>query len=187
MSLNKIKKRELILFGAHSLIFGGVLQKSVNANNQRCIDDAFTPEQVEGPFFLPGAPETRKLSMAATDRKIEIKISGKILNKDCRPLQNASINFWHASPEGYYDSKGFRYRGFQKARSDGSYDLVTDIPGKYVGRTPHIHVKIRASKSELTTQLYFPNQPSNDSDYFFDKKLQMQNTSQGFIFDFILG
>ena len=187
MGLNKIKKRELILLGAHSLIIGGVLQKSVIANNQHCIDDVFTPEQVEGPFFLPGAPETRQLSMATTDRKIEIKISGKILNKDCRPLQNASINFWHASPEGYYDSKGFRYRGFQKARSDGSYDLVTDMPGKYVGRTPHIHVKIRAGKSELTTQLYFPNQPSNYRDYFFDKKLQMQNTPQGFIFDFIVG
>ena len=149
MSLNKIKKRELILLGAHSLIFGGVcLQKSVHANNQHCLDDAFTPGQVEGPFFLPGAPETRKLSMAPKDKKIEIKISGKILNKDCRPLENATINFWHASPEGYYDSKGFRYRGFQRATSDGSYDLVTDIPGKYVGRTPHIHVKIRAGKSE---------------------------------------
>ena len=186
MSLTKIKKRELIVLGAHSLIFGSVLQKSVNANNQHCIDKAFTPEQVEGPFFLPGAPETRKLSIAAKNRKIEIRISGKILNKDCRPLKNASINFWHASPEGYYDSKGFRYRGFQKAKSDGSYDLVTDIPGKYVGRTPHIHVKIIAGKSELTTQLYFPNQPSNYSDYFYDKKLQMQNTSQGFIFDFIV-
>ena len=51
MSLNKIKKRELILLGAHSLIFGGVLQKSVHANNQHCLDDAFTPGQVEGPFF----------------------------------------------------------------------------------------------------------------------------------------
>ena len=187
MSLNKIKKRELILLGAHSLIFGSVLQNSVNANKQQCSDDAFTPGQVEGPFFLPGAPETRKLSMAATERKIEIKISGKILDKYCRPLKNAAIDFWHASPEGYYDSKGFRYRGFQKVRSDGSYDLVTDIPGKYVGRTPHIHVKISAGKSKLTTQLYFPNQPSNYSDYFFDKKLQMQNTSQGFIFDFIVG
>ena len=187
MSLKKIKKRELILLGAHSLIFGSVLQKSGNANKQHCIDNAVTPEQVEGPFFLPGAPETRKLSTAAADRKIEIKISGKILDKYCRPLKNASINFWHASPEGYYDSKGFKYRGFQKVRSDGSYDLVTDIPGKYVGRTPHIHVKIIAGSSELTTQLYFPNQPSNYSDYFFDKKLQMQNTSQGFIFDFIVG
>jgi len=138
-------------------------------------------------FFLPGAPETRKLSIATKDRKIEVRISGKILNKDCKPLKNASINFWHASPEGYYDSNGFGYRGFQKARSDGSYDLLTDIPGKYVGRTPHIHVKISAGKIELTTQLYFPNQLSNYSDYFFDKKLQMQNTSQGFIFDFIVG
>ena len=187
MSLKKIKKRELLLLGAHSLIFGGVLQNSVNANKQHCLDEAFTPEQVEGPFFMPGAPEKRDLSMAATDRKIKIKISGKILNRDCRPLKNAFINFWHASPEGYYDSKGFRYRGFQKARSDGSYDLVTDIPGKYVGRTPHIHVKISAGTSELTTQLYFPNQLSNYSDYFYDKKLQMQNTSRGFIFDFIVG
>ena len=44
-----------------------------------------------------------------------------------------------------------------------------------------------SGKIELTTQLYFPNQLSNYSDYFFDKKLQMQNTSQGFIFDFIVG
>ena len=187
MSLNKIKKRELLLLGAHSLIFGGVLQNPVNANKQHCLDEALTPEQVEGPFFMPRVPEKKDLSMATTDRKIKIKITGKILNKDCRPLKNASINFWHASPEGYYDSKGFMYRGFQKARSDGSYDLVTDIPGKYVGRTPHIHVKISAGKIELTTQLYFPNQPSNYSDYFYDKKLQMQNTSQGFIFDFIVG
>ena len=187
MSLNKNKKRELMLLGAHSLIFGGVLQNSVNANNQHCLDDAFTPEQVEGPFFLPGAPETRKLSLAAKEKKIEIKISGKILTKDCRPLKSASINFWHASPDGYYDLEGFKYRGFQKVRSDGSYDLVTEIPGNYLGRTPHIHVKISGCKSELTTQLYFPNQASNYSDYFYDKKLQMQKTSQGFIFDFIVG
>ncbi|GIR49173.1 MAG: hypothetical protein CM15mP58_12700 [Burkholderiaceae bacterium] len=77
--------------------------------------------------------------------------------------------------------------GFKKQDLMVLMILVTDIPGKYVGRTPHIHVKISAGKSELTTQLYFPNQPSNYSDYFFDKKLQMQNTSQGFIFDFIVG
>ena len=187
MSLNKIKKRKLILLGAHALIFGGILQKSVNANKQHCLDGGFTPEQVEGPFFRPGAPEKRDLSMVPADKKIKIKISGKILSKDCRPLKDASINFWHASPEGYYDSKGFLYRGFQKARPDGSYYLVTDIPGKYVGRTPHIHVKISTGRGELTTQLYFPNQRSNYSDYFFDKKLQIKNTSQGFIFDFIVG
>ena len=187
MNLNKTRKRDLILLGAHSLIFGGVLQKSSNANQLHCRDGGITPEQVEGPFFIRGAPETTNLSMTATNGKARVKISGKVLDKDCRPLKDASINFWHASPEGYYDSKGFRYRGFQKVRSDGSYILVTDIPGKYVGRTPHIHVKISMGQGELTTQLYFPNQPSNFSDYFFDKKLQLQHTSRGFIFNFIVG
>ena len=58
---------------------------------------------------------------------------------------------------------------------------------KYVGRTPHIRVKISAGQSELTTQLHLPNQRSNYSDNFFDKKPQIQNTSEGFIFDFIVG
>ena len=77
-------------------------------------------------------------------------------------------------------------------KGDGRHTSDTDTGfqikvEKYVGRTPHIRVKISAGQSELTTQLHLPNQRSNYSDNFFDKKPQIQNTSEGFIFDFIVG
>jgi protocatechuate 3,4-dioxygenase beta subunit len=38
---------------------------------------------------------------------------------------------------------------------DGSYRFVTDIPGAYPGRPPHIHFKAKAPGfRSLTTQLY---------------------------------
>ena len=96
------------------------------------------------------------------------------------------LNFWHASPDGEYDSKFFRYRGYQKTKSDGFYELITDFPGKYVGRTPHIHVKIYGGNKNFTTQLYFPGQMSNKSDHFYDRQLELLHTPQGFRFDFMI-
>ena len=42
------------------------------------------------------------------------------------------------------------------------------MPANYQGRTRHIHVKVQAAGGPvLTTQLYFPDEPANDSDDLF--------------------
>jgi protocatechuate 3,4-dioxygenase beta subunit len=46
------------------------------------------------------------------------------------------------------------------------------VPGLYPGRTRHIHVKVRPGNGPvLTTQLYFPGEPRNQSDGLFNTAL----------------
>ncbi len=56
------------------------------------------------------------------------------------------------------------------------------MPGLYPGRTRHFHVKVQApNQPVLTTQLYFPGEPSNDNDGIYNAALLMdvQDTSDG--------
>ncbi len=82
------------------------------------------------------------------------------------------LDFWHADERGIYDTAGFRLRGHQFTDERGHYVLETIMPGVYVGRTRHIHVKLQPPQgSLLTTQLYFPDEPRNASDGLFRTKL----------------
>ena len=54
------------------------------------------------------------------------------------------------------------------------------IPGEYPGRTPHIHVKLRAPGGPvLTTQIFFPGSSRNDSDPIFDPSLVVAMSADG--------
>jgi hypothetical protein len=82
-------------------------------------------------------------------------------------------------------------RGHQYTGTDGTFTLTTIVPGLYPGRTKHIHVKVQAPNQPiLTTQLYFPGVPENDTDTIFDARLLMDVTAQGAgeaaAFDFVL-
>ena len=54
----------------------------------------------------------------------------------------------------------------------GQYTLQTILPGRYPGRPPHLHVKVRApGQPILTTQLYLPEAQSySRRDPFFDPR-----------------
>ena len=69
---------------------------------------------------------------------------------------------------------GFRLRGHQFADEQGRYRLETVVPGLYPGRTRHFHVRVQAPNQPiLTTQLYFPDEPGNRSDFIFRPELVM--------------
>src|SRR6478672_2952964 len=123
--------------------------------------DDVTPEQTEGPYFTRNSPErTSLLETGAGGTKLVL--SGVVLDRGCKPIAKALVDFWQADDKGEYDNKGYKYRGHQFTDVDGRYTLETVIPGLYPGRTRHIHVKAQApSKPVLTTQLYFPNEPGN--------------------------
>jgi protocatechuate 3,4-dioxygenase beta subunit len=114
-------------------------------------------------------------------------LSGLVLTTACKPIANATLDFWHADHGGAYDNEGFRLRGHQLTASDGSFNLETILPGLYPGRTKHIHVKVAAPGSRiLTTQLYFPNEPGNARDGYFRSDLVMTITEKSGRFDFLL-
>jgi protocatechuate 3,4-dioxygenase beta subunit len=53
------------------------------------------------------------------------------------------------------------------------------MPGLYPGRTRHIHVRVQAPDQPiLTTQLYFPDEPTNQLDGIFDAQLLMELQSR---------
>ena len=149
-----------------------------------------TPAQTEGPYYKPGSPERaslRESGLAGTP----LTITGYVFSTACQPVAHAWLDFWQADSNGNYDNTGFRLRGHQFTNKQGRYSLETIVPGEYPGRTRHIHVKVQApGQAVLTTQLYFPGEPHNDSDSIFSPELlmQVQNKTNGQFatFNFVL-
>ncbi|MDA2811535.1 dioxygenase [Nocardiopsis sp. RSe5-2] len=149
-----------------------------------------TPPQTEGPYFKPNSPRTGDLRIPG-DPGMALAVTGLVFTRDCRPVAGALLDFWQADYYGAYDNAGYRYRGHQYTGADGAFALSTIVPGLYPGRTRHIHVKVQApSRPVLTTQLYFPGEPRNDTDLIFDPRLLMDVRDDGAgraaAFDFVL-
>lgn len=138
-------------------------------------DDDPTIAQTEGPFFTPNSPERSSLmEPGITGRPLVLE--GVVVNTGCEPVAGALLDFWQADDAGKYDNQGFRLRGHQFAGQDGAYRLETILPGLYTGRTRHIHVKVQApDRPVLTTQLYFPGEPTNTRDTIFNDSLLLKD------------
>lgn len=149
-----------------------------------------TPRETAGPFFKPRSPERASLvepGMAGTP----LILAGRVLSTACQPIAGALLDFWQADADGNYDNAAFRLRGHQFADAAGRYRLATIVPGLYPGRTRHIHVKVQAPhRPVLTTQLYFPAEPSNRDDFLFreDLLIALDRADAGVAgrFDFVL-
>src|SRR5215211_1764704 len=93
------------------------------AATPRCDDgDDPTPEQTEGPYFLPDSPERRSLIEPGV-RGTRLVVSGLVLTTGCRPVRRALLDFWQADGDGDYDLEGFRLRGHQFTDARGRFRL----------------------------------------------------------------
>ncbi|MBI5566900.1 MAG: dioxygenase [Chloroflexi bacterium] len=152
--------------------------------------NGLTPAQTEGPYYTPDTPERTSLiepEMTGT----KLKLTGYVLDANCRPIANAWLDFWQADDEGEYDNAGYVMRGHQFTDANGRYQLETVLPGLYPGRTRHIHVKVQAPNGPiLTSQIYFPGEPANAGDGIFDPALiaDVQTTADGLsgTFNFVI-
>ncbi|MFY9344791.1 MAG: hypothetical protein WAT39_20025 [Planctomycetota bacterium] len=157
-----------------------------------------TPDNDEGPFyrlFSSSRSTLREPGMAGTP----LDLTGRVLDKRGKPLANALLDFWQCDDAGVYDVRAFRLRGHQFTDAEGRYRLETIVPGLYPGRTRHIHVKVQPNGADvpadpgalnLTTQVYFPGEPSNGKDEIFDPALVIAQDKAGAgmlgRFDFVL-
>lgn len=153
-----------------------------------------TEDNIEGPFFLPGAPH-RAVLVGPTDPGTRLVLAGQVLTTGCVPIDGARIEVWQADALGAYDVDGFRFRGQLVTAADGSWQVTTIVPGRYLNgtqyRPAHVHVKLEHPRfAPLTTQLYFEGDPFNDVDPFVRRSLILPLRSQGAgkvgRFDFVL-
>jgi protocatechuate 3,4-dioxygenase beta subunit len=152
--------------------------------------DELTIAQTEGPYYKPSSPLKQDFA-ADAPHGIRITIAGFVLATDCKSINRALVELWHADEHGSYDRVGYRLRGHQFTDENGRWWFSTIIPSLYPGRTRHYHVKVqKPGGSVLTTQLYFPGEPLNERDQIFDERLllHIRDTGDGKFgrFDFIV-
>lgn len=131
-----------------------------------------TLPDVEGPYWFEGSPERSNLRIEGDAPLLDLH--GSVVDRDCNPIPGAWIDIWHADPDGGYDNSGWDYRGHFYSDEQAEWHLETIVPGLYPGRTAHIHVKVEGATGViLTTQLYFPDVPENETDFFYRPELEV--------------
>ena len=139
-----------------------------------------TVEAEQGSFYKTGSPERKNIAEPDT-RGEKLILKGHVLDKGSGPVPHAWLDFWQADGRGLYDDEGCNLRGHQYTDQEGSFELETVRPAGYGGRAAHINVKVRAAKNspELTTQLFFPDDPATCDDPVFKEKLLVALNENG--------
>ncbi len=150
--------------------------------------EAGTRPNLEGPFYLPGAPFRADGSLLERPPGPNAEIctlAGRVTEVETgEPIAGAELDLWQADENGEYDHAGFHLRGVVRTGPDGRYRVTTVLPFDYpqhqddpigelleamgmeVFRAAHIHLKVRvAGEDRLTTQFFMADSPHLDRDY----------------------
>lgn len=166
-------------------------------------DRILTPSQTKGPFYP--VPEIEKqdffdfdLTKKGDDSPVAegkvIAIRGSVIGHDENVMSGSIVEVWQACETGRYNhpsdtndrpiDPNFQYWGRVVTGETGEFRFKTVLPGKYPGRTPHIHFRIVSpGKKELVTQLYFGDNESlnrKDSIYMSLNVAQRDNVTTFF-------
>jgi protocatechuate 3,4-dioxygenase beta subunit len=122
-----------------------------------------TPEQTEGPYYIPGEKLRRDLTEGKPGVPLLLRL--RVVNAStCRPIKGAAVDIWHADALGVYSGFGAGsrsrtfMRGIQRTDRNGLARFRSVYPGWYQGRTVHVHVKVHVAGNVVHTgQLYFPD------------------------------
>jgi protocatechuate 3,4-dioxygenase beta subunit len=184
---SKLSRREILSMAA---AVGGIAMcgdtSSVLAQNPPAA--VFTPSVILGPFYpqVKPAEHDRDLTIIS-GRKARavgtvVYLTGQVRTLAGLPVSGAKVTVWQANTYGRYTHKSdpnpapldANFQGFatQVTDNEGRYNLKTIKPGAYpapvVGmRAPHIHFEIEAKYDRLITQMFFPGEPLNGQDAFY--------------------
>jgi len=172
-------RREILRLGAAGAAGLIGLSGGVRARGE-CVA---TPTETEGPFWVDemlqrsdirSDPSTGDLQPGIPLR-LSINVS-EIQGASCAPVAGVYVDIWHCNALGAYsdvsgagnpNNVGQRWlRGYQLTDGHGNVRFLTVYPGWYMGRTVHIHFRVRrfsgaAVTFNFTSQMYFDDAVSN--------------------------
>jgi len=146
-----------------------------------------TEDNIEGPYYRPGAPFTKVLDNPGGEGD-RLVVSGIVYASDCAtPLGGAIVEIWQANAGGHYDNEigdpgpeVWVLRGSIEADECGRYDFESIVPGRYLNgptyRPAHVHYRVTHPDvpGAFITQLYFVGDPFNENDAFFKPSLAIE-------------
>ena len=153
-----------------------------------------TPNEIEGPFYPVVAQKDQDFDLTIIKGHTQsalgqhIFINGRVIDTAGNPIENAVVELWQANAAGRYshphDSNAaaldHNFQGWAIVPSgkNGEIKFKTILPGAYPAsdswiRPPHIHFKVtKNGYTDLTTQMYFPEQSLNKEDRLLQRKSQ---------------
>jgi len=154
-----------------------------------------TEATVQGPFYVPGAPELPKGAMVDGNPPGDpLDVSGVIHDQKGKPIADALIDVWQAGEDGLYSNQDpekprYELRGKFRSDRDGTYHFKSVLPKGYqiptdgpVGvlmratnrapwRPAHLHFMVSANGYKpLTTHLFVKGAPHIHEDAVFGVK-----------------
>jgi protocatechuate 3,4-dioxygenase beta subunit len=127
------------------VLLGGALQLFAPVSGSPAKTCTPTGADMLGPFYKPNAPMRSSVGKGYV-------LKGIVMSTDCSPIPGARIELWLAGPNGEYDDA---HRATVIADSAGFYRFESNMPNPYIGRPPHIHLRVSADRfRELVTQHY---------------------------------
>ncbi len=153
---------------------------------------SITPNEIEGPFYPLVAQKDQDFDLTTIEGHEQqalgqhILIVGSVVDTEGNPIEDATVDLWQANAAGRYahphDSnsapldKHFQGWAIVPSGKNGEFTFKTVLPGAYPVsnswvRPPHIHFKVtKTGYIDLTTQMYFPEQPLNNDDRLLQRK-----------------
>jgi len=131
-----------------------------------------TTSQTVGPFLHIGLTWLICENLAPARVKGErVSITGRVIDGDGKPVNDALVEIWQANAAGKYGQKGFRGFGRSATDDQGAFRFQTIKPGRVPGpdgrlQAPHLAVNIfmRGLLKQLVTRIYFPGEAANAQD-----------------------
>jgi protocatechuate 3,4-dioxygenase beta subunit len=141
-----------------------------------------TPPQILGPFypFMDTPTDSGDLTGGGRARGTMLYLSGRVVNRQGKPIAGARVEIWQANASGRYthpndDNHAVpvdeHFHGFAVTITDanGHYAFKTVRPAAYAvtperWRPAHIHFAVTSRLERLVTQMYFKGDAYNDTD-----------------------
>ena len=141
-----------------------------------------TPSQTVGPYYRIGMIRGgENILVQDTTAGERINITGRVLDGDDKPVDDACIEIWQADAQGIYnhpadprqDQADPHFMGFGRSPTtdDGVFSFRTIRPGPIAfddetNQAPHLLVRVfmRGTLLHASTRLYFSDEPANEND-----------------------
>lgn len=157
----------------------------------------------DGPYYGPQTQASSDIVAPGTPGEPMV-FEGHVLRTTGEPVVGATVEIWQTHGDGDYDLTGTNCRGHQFTDENGAFRFNTVRPIGYgvaslscIGildfRAAHIHVKIRTDEKEITTGIFFADDPRCKQDVGYrmighKTVFDLEKTDEGLTarFDFVL-